>query len=208
MTYKKWIHAAAVAGTIAIAACGGKQLDIGTGKNPLVGDPCAPADCGVNLLKCESGAAPTNVTCSHAGGQTACAWSGTCPGDCNPSKCADYGVGCADGTPTNLRCAPDPNAGQGSAPADQCTILFDCTGDLPGHDAGPADAVADTGACTMDKCAGQDTACSTGPAFNKRCVPDPNAGVGSNPVGHCLLEADCPPDPSSDASATFDASVD
>ena len=205
MTYKNWIHATTltVAGALVFVACGGQQLDIGTGKNPLVGDPCAPADCGENLLKCASGA-PTDVVCSKYG--NACAWSGKCPGDCEPAKCADYGVACADGTPTNLRCAPTPNRGIGSAPADQCWVLFDCTGDLPGHDGG-ADATSDASACTMDKCANQDTACSTGPAFNKRCVPDPNAGVGSNPVGHCILVADCPPE-ALDAAATLDAAAD
>jgi hypothetical protein len=205
MTYKQRIKTLVVAGAIVLGACGGKQIDIGTGKNPLVGAACDPSQCGANTLTCSGGAAPTGVVCSLYG--SACAWSGTCPGDCNPAKCADYGVACADGTPTNLRCAHDPFAGQGSAPADQCEILFDCTGDL-GRDGG-ADAVADAGsACTMDKCAGQSYACSTGPAANRRCVPDPNAGIGSNPVGHCVLEADCPPDTSSDASATFDASVD
>jgi hypothetical protein len=83
----------------------------------------------------------------------------------------------------------------GSAPPDQCDLAFDCTGSPP-VDAGPADAAA----CTMDKCQNQAIACMTGEATNLRCVPDPNAGVGSDPVGHCLLMGDCPPS-AQDASA-------
>jgi hypothetical protein len=191
-------------------ACGG-QIEIGAGKDPLTGDPCAPSECGANTLTCPSGS-PTDVLCSRYQGG-ACAWSGKCPGDCNPSKCDNMQGACAYGTPTNLRCVPSPFAGQGSAPPDMCEIKFDCQGTQ--LDASPnVGPTNDASVCSMDKCQNQGFGCATGPATNLRCVPDPNAGVGSDPIGHCILEGDCPPEsadataPGFDASTSADVSVD
>jgi hypothetical protein len=73
-------------------------------------------------------------------------------------------------------------------------------GSVPGeHDASTVVPV-DTTVCAANACKGQALACATGPVRNLRCVPDPNAGIGSDPPGHCILTGDCP-DPGADASA-------
>lgn len=208
--HRVFLTAAATAAVL--VACGG-DIAIGSSQNPLVGDACAVSECGATPFTCSNGAA-TDVACTRH--QGACTWSGKCPGDCPPAKCADEAVGCAGSSadggpitplfPTNLRCAPSAFRGVGSAPADQCEILFECA---------PKPVVT----CAASACANQGFACLTGPATNLRCVPDPNAGVGSNPVGACLLLGDCPsgndasagpPDATADVSAGNgnDASVD
>jgi hypothetical protein len=50
------------------------------------------------------------------------------------------------------------------------------------------------GTCPASACKDQAVVCQSGAATNVRCVADPNAGAGSDPVGHCLLVADCPAD--------------
>ena len=47
--------------------------------------------------------------------------------------------------------------------------------------------------CPATECKDQAVVCAGGAApSHVRCVPDPNAGAGSDPVGHCILTADCP----------------
>ena len=61
-------------------------------------------------------------------------------------------------------------------------------------------AITYTGGCTPDSCANQAAAnldCPTSATL--QCLPDPNAGQGSDPAGHCNLEAVCA---SSDAGST------
>jgi hypothetical protein len=72
-------------------------------------------------------------------------------------------------------------------------------GSIPSESTADA-TLADASACAADACKDQAIACSTGPARNLRCVPDPNAGIGSDPPGHCILTGDCP-EPGADASA-------
>lgn len=177
--------ATALATTAALVACGG-NVEIGTSSNPLTADSCDASECGESTFHCASGAA-TDLVCARHGGAT-CGWAGKCPGDCIPSKCANQGAACAVGHVENLRCTPSPYAGVGSAPADQCLLTFECS------------TVPVIATCPMAKCKDQGFACSTGAPRNLRCVPDPNAGVGSAPVGQCRLEGDCPP--------AADASVD
>ena len=53
-------------------------------------------------------------------------------------------------------------------------------------------AITYTGSCTPESCANQaaaNEACPTSATL--QCVPDPAAGQGSDPAGHCNLEAVC-----------------
>jgi hypothetical protein len=148
---------------IIVPACVGHEIPIGTGtmqsaySGPIVGvRGCAPADCARMELACSQGSA-TNVQCMpdpNAGqGSTpvgACTLTGDCMQDpantadasvdalCAPDQCANQAIACvfADagaGTPTNVRCVPDPSAGQGNAPADACILTADCVPNDAGH---------------------------------------------------------------------------
>src|SRR5688500_1097289 len=49
------------------------------------------------------------------------------PGDCTLDKCADYQTACAYGRMIHVRCVPSEGRGIGSAPADQCVLIGDCS---------------------------------------------------------------------------------
>jgi hypothetical protein len=48
-----------------------------------------------------------------------------------------------------------------------------------------------SGGCTAASCANQAAACANGETVSLQCAPDPNAGVGSDPIGACVLNAVC-----------------
>jgi hypothetical protein len=68
-------------------------------------------------------------------------------------------------------------------------------GDGPGT---TSSAITYKAGCTPASCANQSAACAEavgGPPVTTslQCIPDPNAGQGSDPVGSCTLEAVCTP---------------
>jgi len=141
------------------------------------------------LVACSSG---KDVNLGNGLGKTSSAITYT--GDCTPDSCANQAAANADcPTSATLQCVPDPFAGQGSDPAGHCNLEAVCPS---AGDAGPA--ITYTGGCTPDSCANQgaaavasspSSACA-GPV-SLRCAPDPFAGQGSDPAGHCNLEAVC-----------------
>ncbi|WP_394845045.1 hypothetical protein LZC95_49335 [Pendulispora brunnea] len=110
--------------------------------------------------------------------------SGDAGGSCTPNKCANQAVGCMQGqTVFNEQCVPDPHAGTGSSPAGACMLIGDCAQFDPG--CGPHACDAQKAGCAI--ASGEPEKHPT----NLKCVPDPQAGVGSNPVGHCILSFEC-----------------
>ncbi len=112
----------------------------------------------------------------------------TYTGGCAPGSCANQeAANEACPTSATLQCAPDPFAGQGSDPAGHCSLEAVC----PAPDAGST-PITYTGGCTQGSCAGQAAANAECPrSATLQCVPDPAAGQGSDPAGHCNLEAVC-----------------
>jgi hypothetical protein len=47
------------------------------------------------------------------------------------------------------------------------------------------------GGCAAGSCGNQEFACAVGTAVNLQCAPDPFAGQGSDPAGHCTLTGQC-----------------
>lgn len=108
-------------------------------------------------------------------------------GACTPESCVGQEAAASCGSVATLECQPDPAAGQGSDPAGHCNLEAVC----PSPDAGSSQ-ITYVGGCTPDSCAGQAAAASCGVAATLECEPDPAAGQGSDPAGHCNLEALCP----------------
>jgi hypothetical protein len=108
-------------------------------------------------------------------------------GGCTPDNCANEAAANADcPASATLQCVPDPAAGQGSDPAGHCNLEAVCAS----PDAGST-PITYWGGCTPDSCANQEAACAGGVLLSTQCVPDPAAGQGSDPAGHCSLEAVC-----------------
>lgn len=122
--------AALAASISANAACGG-DVPIGRGSGALEAEASVPDD---PTGRCAQG------LCAPAQ-----------PGDCPMAKCAQSGIGCVFGSMEHLRCVPDPAAGIGSAPPDQCTLIGDCTNDRFPTDGGtcPESACGEPPTCAF-----------------------------------------------------------
>jgi hypothetical protein len=87
------------------------------------------------------------------------------PGDCPLAACADYMTACAYGKMIHVRCVPSPNRGIGSAPADQCELIGDCSNDsLPLPENGEA----------CDECADWTPSCVAGTPQHVGCIRLPS----------------------------------
>jgi hypothetical protein len=129
------------------AGCGG-DVAIGKGTSSLSADASAPA----------SDPDPGGVCTKHE-------CSPPQPGDCPLAKCANYDTACAYGKIIHARCVPDPNAGQGSAPPDQCYVIGDCSNEgMPAPDAGTP--------CDPAKCK-QTPSCVSGTPTGVECIQWP-----------------------------------
>jgi len=147
---------------VAAAACAARTLDVGTAK---------------------PGSSDSAIT--YVGG-------------CQPGSCGDpQTFACAGGPVMSLACAPDPNAGTGSDPAGHCVFNGQCpsfdaeVGPVSSADASASAGITYVGGCQPDSCSHQAFACAGGAAIDLQCAPDPNAGQGSDPAGHCVLGGQC-----------------
>jgi hypothetical protein len=155
---------AIVLGSLAISACSGREVPMGTGisqsaySGPIVSaDGCSPDQCAQRMT---------------------------------PSGVVPVAYACALGQTNNLRCEPDPAAGTGSTPVGACSYAFDCVD----NDGGAANATCSPDRCANQAIACVQSSGQPAVATNVRCVPDPAAGQGTVPVGACTLTADCVPD--------------
>jgi hypothetical protein len=147
-----------------LVACGGKDVNLGEG----------PGD--------------TRSAITYTGGCT--------PGSCANQSAAQVSgggnAGPACAVPVSLQCVPDPFAGQGSDPAGHCNLVSVCAS----ADAGST-PITYTGGCTPGSCANQSAAQVGGSTSGScapvslQCAPDPFAGQGSDPAGHCNLVPVC-----------------
>ena len=176
-----WVRALAIPTvlmvTAAAAGCAARVLDVGSTGAP-----------GSN------GGGPGSTASASSGGAIAYA------GDCTPASCGDMSASCASlgtsfagATPTNLKCSPDPYAGQGSDPAGSCLLSFDCAS-VAGVGAAP-----DGGSCPAWTTPGYPTSCSQGV-----CGGTSGAAVGGQGGGFVTVEMD-PSNSGSGGSAILSA---
>jgi hypothetical protein len=201
---KKWLGLA----VFGLVACSGKDVNLGNGVGASSSaityeEGCTPASCANQAAANQ--ACPTSATLQCVPDPNAgqgsdpaghCNLEAVCPstdagstpitytGGCTPASCATQAATCFPDPTTSLQCVPnpEPNAGEGS-----CTMVAVCGS----SDAGST-PITYTGGCTPGSCANQaaaNEACPTSATL--QCVPDPSAGQGSDPAGHCNLEAVC-----------------
>lgn len=155
------VSVASVVITCQSAGCGG-DLSIDKGTSQL----------GANGISSTSGDPdPGGVCTKHECGPPQ-------PGDCPLAKCVDYQDSCAYGRIIHARCVPDPFAGQGSAPADQCKVIGDCSNEeLPDADAGIP--------CDSSKCGSAPSSCVSGTPAGVACVKWPMGSVSCTWTYRC-----------------------
>ncbi|AKV02041.1 hypothetical protein AKJ09_08704 [Labilithrix luteola] len=126
------------------AGCGG-EVSIGQGRSSLLADGGQGAVVDDPAGHCDDGGcAPPQ------------------PGDCSMAKCANMQTACIDGVMEHLRCVPSPYRGQGSAPADQCDLIGDCTNER----------LATKPPCPEAECGARPTSCAYGTPNVIGCVVD------------------------------------